>query len=205
MSLVRLLHGPVFERRLEVLADHLSRTVDRGHRVLDLGCGDGRLGARLLELRPDLRLVGGDTLIRLSARIPAFQFDGVHLPLGDEAVDTVILVDVLHHTEDPALLLREASRVASTHVVVKDHLREGFLANPTLRFMDWVGNARYGVALPYNYLDRAQWARCLDEVGLAPEAWEKKLRLYPVPLSWAFDRSLHFVARLGKVGAREPR
>jgi hypothetical protein len=35
--------------------------------------------------------------------------------------------------------------------LIKDHTLNGFLAGLTLRFMDWVGNACYGIALPYHY------------------------------------------------------
>ena len=62
-----------------------------------------------------------------------------------------MFVDVLHHTEDPMALLGEAVRVARKTIVVKDHTLNGFLAGPTLHFLDRVGNARHDVALPYNY------------------------------------------------------
>lgn len=205
MNLLSALHGRVFERRLKVLAEALANQLEGGHSVLDLGCGDGRLGAQILEQRPDLRLVGCDTMSRLAARIPAFRYDGAALPLPDDAVDSVIIVDVLHHTEDPVPVLKEAVRVARKHVIVKDHLREGLLSGTTLRFMDWVGNARYGVALPYNYLSAAEWSAAFSRAGLEPETWRDALGLYPAPLSWAFDRSLHFVSRLGLVDPPLPR
>ena len=69
----------------------------------------------------------------------------------DASFDVVMFVDVLHHTDDPLLLLQEAQRVGKI-ILVKDHFRKGFLAGPTLRFMDWVGNAHHGVVLPYNDL-----------------------------------------------------
>ena len=55
-----------------------------------------------------------------------------------------MFVDVLHHTDDPMVLLREAGRVASGFVLIKDHTQNGILAGRRLRFMDWVGNARHG-------------------------------------------------------------
>jgi SAM-dependent methyltransferase len=118
------------------------------------------------------------------------------IPYASASVDVVLMVDVLHHTDDPTILLREAARVARTAVVVKDHLREGLGARLTLRSMDWVGNARHGVRLPYNYWSRAQWNRAFDTLGLAVEQWKCALGLYPKPASWLFDRSLHFVGLL---------
>jgi SAM-dependent methyltransferase len=40
-------------------------------------------------------------------------YDGERVPLEDGSVDTVILLEVLEHLEDPAALLREARRVAA--------------------------------------------------------------------------------------------
>lgn len=111
-------------------------------------------------------------------------------------LDVVLFVDVLHHTDDPAVLLREAARVAKRAVILKDHARDAFLSGPTLRFMDWVGNAHHGVALPYNYWSSSQWQKAFRDIGLKSEHWQAKLGLYPFPASLFFDRSLHFVARL---------
>ena len=102
---------------------------------------------------------GIDVLVRPETKIPVQPFDGQRIPFADGAFDAVSFVDVLHHTDDPIVLLREAVRVAKTAVVIKDHLADGVLARPTLRFMDWVGNAGHGVVLPYNYWTQPQWSR----------------------------------------------
>jgi hypothetical protein len=105
---------------------------------------------------------------------------------------------VLHHSDDPTILLREAVRVARKGLVIKDHTLSGFLSGPTLRLMDRVGNGRHGVALPYNYWTHDQWFKAFETLGLKTGAWKSKLRLYPWPARWVFDRSLHFVARLDR-------
>jgi hypothetical protein len=106
-----------------------------------------------------------------------------------------MFVDVLHHTADPLLLLREANRVGKM-ILIKDHFREGFFSGTRLRFMDWVGNARHGVALPYNYWSRSEWSAAFSQLGLKAGEMKTSLGLYPVPASWIFERGLHFVARL---------
>jgi SAM-dependent methyltransferase len=197
MSVLERLHGGyVHTRRIRVLSRHIAPLLPDGAKVLDVGCGDGRLAARLLELRPDLSIEGVDVLVRTDTAIPVRPFDGAHLPYGAASVDVVLLVDVLHHTDDPSVLLREAARVARSGVLLKDHLREGVAARLTLRCMDWVGNARHNVQLPYNYWSRSQWSAAFEELGLAVKRWQASLHLYPVPASWLFDRSLHFVALL---------
>jgi hypothetical protein len=80
-------------------------------------------------------------------------------------------------------------------VLIKDHLCEGPLAGGTLRLMDWVGNARHHVRLPYTYWRRQQWLDTSRALGLSVGAWRERLDLYPWPATWLFDRSLHFVGR----------
>jgi SAM-dependent methyltransferase len=164
--------------------------------VLDLGCGDGRLARALLDSRPDLAVRGMDVMPRSESLIPVEPFHGHRIPLADHSVDVVMIVDVLHHTKTPLELLAEAARVARRSVLLKDHICQGIFAASTLRFMDWIGNYRHGVSLPYNYLTHQQWSAAFRCARLTVDLWEGSLGLYPIPARWWFDRSLHFVARL---------
>ena len=188
-----LAHAPIFDRRITVLSKHLAELIPRDASVLDVGAGDGRLAARLLELRPDLNIRGVDVLVRGTTRVPILEFDGQTLPFPDRSIDVVMMVDVLHHASLQMALLRETVRVAAKVVVIKDHLVQGLLALPTLRFMDWVGNARHGVALPYSYWTPTEWSEAFRTAGLTPIVERERLGLYPWPVSLLFDRGLHFI------------
>jgi ubiquinone/menaquinone biosynthesis C-methylase UbiE len=181
---------------VQLLAERLASVIPARGTVLDVGCGDGGVARTLMDQRPDLELTGIDVLVRPHTLVPVTEFDGRVIPYPDESFDDVTFVDVLHHTDDPAVLLAEASRVARRGVVLKDHLVAGVGAKPTLRAMDWVGNAHHGVALPYNYWTEDQWRRCFDALGLRVEVWRTDLALYPKPAHWLFDRELHVLCRL---------
>ena len=197
MNVLERIHAKrIVGRRALVLAGHLAELLPREVSVLDIGAGDGLLSALVLERRPDLVIRGIDVEVREGARIPVEAFDGRRIPLDDAGVDVAMVVDVLHHTPDPAVLLRESARVARDAVVIKDHTLQGPAARATLRLMDWVGNARHGVALPYNYWTEAQWRSAFADAKLTVAEWRSDLSLYPWPADWIFGRSLHYVARL---------
>ncbi len=198
MTAVGSLHARlVFDRRTRVLSGALGEALPPDcSRVLDVGCGDGTISRMIMDSRPGLSLTGVDVLVRPETHIPVTQFDGTHLPFEDGSFDAVMFVDVLHHTVDPAILLREARRVARKAVVLKDHSRDSMVSGPILRFMDWVGNAHHGVVLPYNYWSTAQWNAAFRDIGLRVDTWQTTLGLYPFPASLVFERNLHFVSRL---------
>lgn len=192
--------GLVFPRRIRVLAGLLAPLIPENARVLDVGSGDGRLTSALARLRPDAAIRGIDVLPRDQAGISTEMFDGRTIPFPDSSFEAVLFIDVLHHTEDPEGLLREAARTARDFILVKDHRADHAFAAATLRFMDRTGNARHGVALPYNYWRTATWRATFRSLGLDVDVWKPHLGLYPRPASWIFDRELHFLARL-RVGA----
>jgi len=199
LAAVGALHGRVVvSRRVRVLAERIAPLLPPG-RVLDVGCGDGALLAALLALRPDLTGEGYDVLARPDARIAVTPFDGTHLPVAESGADSVLLVDVLHHAEDPVSLLRECARAAPC-VVVKDHFSESRMDEQILRFMDWVGNAPHGVVLPYRYFSKATWGAALAVSGLCETTRGDVPGLYPFPFSLLFGAGLHFVARLQPAG-----
>jgi SAM-dependent methyltransferase len=197
MNSVGMLHQSlVFNRRTRILAERLAALIPRGASVLDVGCGDGTIASLMLRQRADISIRGLDVLVRPETKIPVEPFDGQCLPCGDQSFDVVSFIDVLHHTDDPTILLKEAKRVARKAIALKDHTMDGVLAYQTLRFMDWVGNASHGVALPYNYWPERKWRASFDVLGLRIADWQTELGLYPFPASLVFERGLHFVAAL---------
>jgi SAM-dependent methyltransferase len=124
------------------------------------------------------------------------EFDGARLPFGDGEFDVAMAIDVFHHAADPDTLLAEMKRVSRGVIVIKDHLLHGAASRLMLRAMDWVGNFRHGVRLPFSYFTETEWRRMWDSRGLRPVSMARHLHLYPFPLSPVFDAELHFLAAL---------
>jgi ubiquinone/menaquinone biosynthesis C-methylase UbiE len=199
MTWLERLHSVrVHTRRVRILAAAAAPLLPANARVLDIGCGDGQVAAAIGRQRPDVSFAGVEVAPRPGCLIPVTQFDGSHLPFPDGSFDATLIVDVLHHTEDPSLLLREAARVTRDAVVLKDHLREGLWAQATLRFMDELGNRRHGVPLPNRYLSAKEWSQLFVECRLVTVNSDPIRHLYPFPANLIFGRGLHFLARLKK-------
>jgi SAM-dependent methyltransferase len=186
----------IHSRRVSRLVDNLQGLIPLSASVLDVGCGDALLTKALAERRPDGVFAGIEVFLRKESHLPVMLYDGKIIPFKDNSYDVVLLVDVLHHVKDPIGLLRQAQRVAKQYVLLKDHAREGLLAGPQLRFMDWWANRRHGISAPATYWSREEWDRAFRELKMSVEMQGTDLRLYVWPADLVFGRSLHFVAKI---------
>ena len=191
----------VFNRRVRVLVEQIGGLLPANSQMLDVGTGDGQIAKMIGEMQEGTTVQGIDIMERVTTHIPVTLFDVATIPMEDNSVDVVTFVDVLHHTDDPQILISEASRVARKAVVIKDHLSENKLDHMTLRVMDWVGNAPHGVVLPYNYAPRKDWDNWFEKAGLETDEYQTDVPLYPAPAKWVFGRKLHFIARLTPTAA----
>lgn len=186
----------ILHRRVTALASAIAPLLPKSARVLDVGCGDGLLDQALLLRRPDLRIEGVDVLVRAGTPIPIREFDGGKLPFRDGQYDVAMAIDVFHHAVDAEALMGEMRRVAGGTLVIKDHLLHGLPSELILRAMDWAGNSRHGVRLPFTYWSESEWRNAWDRCGLRPVSMLRDLHLYPFPLSLIFGTDLHFIATL---------
>lgn len=103
--------------------------VCEGHRfntVLEVGAGDGSILKILSEkdFAPsydavELSASGVEQIGKVGIKNlrSVQEFDGYHLPFGDDSFDLIILSHVLEHVEHERLLLRELKRVAKMFVI----------------------------------------------------------------------------------------
>ena len=77
-----------------VLSDWCSKLIPFNSKVLDVGCGDGRLARLIADKRPDISISGIDVRQRNDAAIPVETFDGKSIPYDEGSFDVVMFVDV---------------------------------------------------------------------------------------------------------------
>jgi demethylmenaquinone methyltransferase/2-methoxy-6-polyprenyl-1,4-benzoquinol methylase len=100
---------PTRTRKIQPGLDLAERPVER---VLDVGGGTGQ-GVRALDV-PEGVVVDAAPRMLAEARdhgVPGVHGDARRLPVPDEAVDGVLLLDALHHMPDAEQVLAEAARV----------------------------------------------------------------------------------------------
>jgi SAM-dependent methyltransferase len=147
-------------------------------RALDLGGGDGRLGAELAADELTIADVSRVALERAGARLPDARLvelepDAV-LPLPDSAFDLVLCADALEHVRDVQLLLSEARRVLRPG----GRLAVATPAHGRLTGLDVLVRGferRFDPLSPHlRFLTRRSLARLLDAMGFELESLDRR-------------------------------
>jgi ubiquinone/menaquinone biosynthesis C-methylase UbiE len=192
----RLHYHSIFHRRLEALTSIIAPLLPSGP-ILDVGSGSGMIGKKLMAMRPDLQIVGIDVHLRPDPLIEIKAYDGKQIPYEDNTFSAVLLIDVLHHTDNFLPLLEECLRVSSDNVLIKDHFYSNSMEWAILSFLDWIGNKPYGVRLPYNYLMRNEWQKGLECVGAKEkQRLESIPGMYPFPFQKFLGQRIQFLSQI---------
>jgi SAM-dependent methyltransferase len=178
------------KKLVQLIGPHLKA----GDTVLDVGCGFGQLGRAIMDAFPQVRVEGVESVKRGGELIPVTAYEGTHMPWEDGAFDAVILADVLHHDHDPDRLLKESARISRRLVIIKDHLREGFLAQQRISLLDWAANAGYQVPCTYRYNNLAEWHKSIGLVSSKVVEERTSIDIYPPVFNELLGKGLHYFA-----------
>lgn len=183
--------------RAQRLADAIVALAPPSRDVLDVGCGDGTLGARVGE-RLGAQVQGVDVKVQPGAAVPVQAYDGRTLPFPDGSFDLVTVSDVLHHADDPLAVLRECLRVLRPGgaVVVKDHFRMGFWSDKVLLAMDVVGNYAQGILVTGRYLSSPEWMQLVADAGGAVDRLTWPFVVHDLPWRWVARSEYQFLMRV---------
>jgi ubiquinone/menaquinone biosynthesis C-methylase UbiE len=189
-------HRTIHTPRVARVARALTVQIGRARSLLDVGAGDGTIARALAIAVGAERVAGTDINVRPETAIPVTPYDGEHLPFEDGSFDAVVLSDVLHHCENPLAVLREALRVASEVVAIKDHFCFGRVSRAVLLAMDIVGNAAPAVEVRGTYFSPGQWSALVNEAGGRFASIEWPLQIHDYPFRLITQDRLQFAARI---------
>ena len=139
-----------------------------GPRVLDLGAGEGWVGAALA--RHGFRMCGADVGPFARTDGAYVVYDGTRLPFADAAFDTTLLLLTLHHCEKPETVLDEALRVTRGRLIVTESVYRNRLDRFWLDVLDGRFNRlRHGgrMPAPLGFRRAEDWQALFASRGLA--------------------------------------
>lgn len=200
-SIVRRLHEYVYESRLESLIHEILPHISKNFSILDIGCGFGELGKKVLAAPGLPKGVSVRGIERTNRNISHIEIDVYHtddLPYTDNTFDCVFLMDVLHHEKHRENLISEAIRISRNIIIIKDHKIDGFLAKARVAFMDWAANAPYDIPCLYEYHTLSEWREIVHRMGLEKIFERTSMPLYPFPFNFVFGNKLHYLVVLSK-------
>jgi SAM-dependent methyltransferase len=160
MGLLKRFLDWIDTERAERLARILKPYVEGA--VLDVGSWNGHVASRL----DHKDIVGIDVAVPAETRIEVRPFDGVHIPFGDKAFDTVLCCGVLHHVDNVSALLDEMGRVGKRLVILEDKY-DTMLDKLSVLLLHAVGSRL--VHIPYKasgFQSSDCWRRLFAEHGL---------------------------------------
>ena len=164
---------------LELIAD----LVPAGSRVLDLGCGDGRMLAHLRDHKGcsgyGIEIADANVQACVQRGIDVIQLnldDGLAL-FGDRSFDVVLQLDTLQHLRNTERMLRETARVGRVGIVSfpnfahwPNRLRVLSGRMPVTRALPYqwydTPNIRVGTYADFEVLARKDGLRILDAFGI---------------------------------------
>ena len=117
--------------------------IKKGSKILDLGCGSGIVG-KVFEDFFQAKLIGVDIEDKRVSPISFQLIDGKLLPFPKNSFDVVLINYVLHHSQDPIALLKEAKRVAKDKIIIFEDLPEDFLSKLICQFHAFSSDNLFG-------------------------------------------------------------
>jgi alpha-1,6-mannosyltransferase len=159
----------------------MSAHLDHPERVLDLGAGEGFVGAEAAK-STNAEVILADVIDLNRTSLPFVRYNGRSLPFTDNYFDAVLLSYVLHHCDEPGVVLDEVRRVAADRVIVLESVIENHRDRRWLSFADRLANRLRSAGRmdesTLHFDTVAGWRRQFRDAGLTVVAEERRGRWF---------------------------
>jgi len=169
----------IYERAAQKMCLECQDFIEKGSKILDLGCGPGIVGKTLQDFF-QTEVIGVDIKDKRIFPIPFEIIDGYQLPFPENSFDVVFISYVLHHSSNPLSLLKEAKRVSDKKIIIYEDLPEGFLS----KLICWLHNLTFNRffqhqnTLPF-FKSEKEWEKIFQEIGLNI-FFKKRINNFPI-------------------------
>ena len=193
MSYYRIF-AKIYERAAQKMCLDCQDFIQEGSKILDLGCGSGIIGAAFQDFF-QAKVIGVDIKDNRISPFPFRVLNGKSLPFPENSFDIVLINYVLHHSEDPTSLLKEAKRVAKDKIIVYEDLPEGLLSriickihgisfdkifqNQTSFKTEFPKEAKVEKRTKSSFASESEWEKIFKKIGLNI-IFKKRINNFPV-------------------------
>ncbi len=151
------------DKRVLEIVRKISPYLTIKDRILDIGSGSCWVCYVLQQKGFSVTALDIKNKSRVSPISPII-YDGKKLPFPDNSFDISLLITVLHHTQDPVAILKEAKRVSKKIIVMED-LYEGTFQKYATFLMDSIYNLEF-FNHPHSNMTETQWKKIFTELDL---------------------------------------
>ena len=144
--------------------------------VLDIGSGSGIIAKQIAnKLKVKIALV--DVVDKKKVDLPLTLYNGNKLPFKDKSFDAALLIFVLHHAEDPQVVLSEAKRVVRDKIIVYEDI---ITRNPFDKIDSFLHgfafNKAWNLQNEATFKSEMEWREIFKKLDL------KIIKVYPLPV-----------------------
>jgi len=155
--------------RSEKIYRQIEPYIEEENDVLDLGCGDGKIGY-ILHLEKGCNVELMDVKDYNQTPLPLKIYNGTSIPGKDNSYDHVLLLTVLHHADNPMVLMKQALRLAEKSVIVIesvyfDRIPLHRKINAAIDLFSSRMLVDPEINVPFNFLTPTAWVAVFEEAG----------------------------------------
>ncbi len=173
----------IIQERSSIIYEEIKSHL-QGQTLLDIGCGNGLISEMARQNFSEVQLLDVVNYINPDVKLPFMSYhEGENLPV-DRMYDTVLLLTVLHHTNDPLTLLKEAWKVTNKRLIIIESIfgvheklpnNKYKLADHGDReqiafavFVDWLYNRvlHDNIPVPYNFTTPQKWIEIFTQLEM---------------------------------------
>jgi ubiquinone/menaquinone biosynthesis C-methylase UbiE len=139
--------------------------IREGSKILDLGCGSAIIAKTFRDFfKADV--LGVDIADRRIFPIRFKLIDGENLPFVANNFDTVLITYVLHHSQKPIQLLKEAKRVVKDKIIIYEDLPEGDVSEFFCKIHGGLFDIFFQKEIKSTFKTEKEWLRIFQELNL---------------------------------------
>ena len=169
------------ERIVNNLSDRIFKYQDKADTLLNkLFALDEQAGAEVCEILKER----GHSVTPLDVKnlsccdnIEPILYDGKKIPFKDNKFDVALIITVLHHTPNPAEIIKEAKRVCKRIIIVED-INENKFRKYLTNFLDSLYNLEF-IGHPHSNKTDQEWKALFKKLELKIKDMEY---IKPIPV-----------------------